>query len=44
LTVEDDDPARVLELADDQASSMEALLAGLPVPERIAVRDEPRLL
>jgi RNA polymerase sigma factor (sigma-70 family) len=35
LTVEDDDLARVLELADDQASS---LLAGLPVDERMAVR------
>jgi RNA polymerase sigma factor (sigma-70 family) len=38
LTVEDDDLARVLELADDQASSVRALLAGLPVDERLAVR------
>lgn len=35
MTVEDDDLARVLELADDQASS---LLADLPVDERMAVR------
>ena len=38
LTVEDDDLARVLELSDDQASSVGNLLAGLPVDERIAVR------
>jgi RNA polymerase sigma factor (sigma-70 family) len=38
LTVEDDDLARVLELADDQASSVKALLASLPVDERLAVR------
>jgi RNA polymerase sigma-70 factor, ECF subfamily len=38
LTVEDDDLGRVLELADDPASSVGALLAGLPVDERTAVR------
>lgn len=38
LTVEDDDLARVVELADDQASSVKALLASLPVDERLAVR------
>jgi RNA polymerase sigma factor (sigma-70 family) len=38
LTVEDDDLARVLELADDRASSVRVLLAGLPVDERMAVR------
>src|SRR5581483_11954501 len=38
LIVEDDDLARVLELADDQASSMRTLLAGLPADERTAVR------
>jgi RNA polymerase sigma factor (sigma-70 family) len=38
LTVEDDDLARVLELADDRASSARALLAGLPEDERTAVR------
>ena len=38
LTVEDDDLARVLELADDQASSVRALLASLPADERAAVR------
>jgi RNA polymerase sigma factor (sigma-70 family) len=38
LTVEDDDLARVLELADDQASPVRALLAGLPADESVAVR------
>jgi RNA polymerase sigma-70 factor, ECF subfamily len=38
LAVEDDDLARILELADDRASSVKALLAGLPVDERMAVR------
>ncbi len=38
LTVEDDDLARVLELADDRAGSAKALLAGLPMDERMAVR------
>jgi RNA polymerase sigma-70 factor (ECF subfamily) len=37
LPVEDGDLARVLELADDRASSARALLAGLPVDERMAV-------
>lgn len=37
LTVEDDDLARVLELAEDQASSVTVLLASLPVDERTAV-------
>ncbi|MGH2877274.1 MAG: RNA polymerase sigma factor [Solirubrobacteraceae bacterium] len=38
VTVEDDDLARVLELADDQADSMQRLLADLPTDERAAVR------
>jgi RNA polymerase sigma factor (sigma-70 family) len=38
LTVENDDLARVLELADERASSVRDLLAGLPVDERAAVR------
>ena len=38
LTVEDDDLARVLDLAGDQATSVGALLASLPVDERTAVR------
>ena len=38
LSVEDGDLARVLELADDRAGSVGALLAGLPVDERVAVR------
>ena len=38
LTVEDDDLAHVLELADDQGSSVWAMLAGLPADERAAVR------
>lgn len=38
LAVEDDDLARILELADDRTSSVKALLAGLPVDERTAVR------
>ena len=38
LTVDDDDLARVLELADNQASSVKTLLAGLPVDEQTAVR------
>jgi RNA polymerase sigma-70 factor (ECF subfamily) len=37
LTVEDDDLARVLELAHDRSSSVRALLADLPVDERLAV-------
>lgn len=37
LAVEDDDLARVLELIDDQASSVTGLLAGLPADERLAV-------
>lgn len=36
--VEDDDLARVLELADDQGGSVQRLLAGLPADERAAVR------
>lgn len=38
LTVEDNDLVRVLELADDRATSVSALLAGLPLDERTAVR------
>lgn len=37
LAVEDDDLARLLELADDQASCVRGLLAELPVDERAAV-------
>lgn len=38
VVVEDDDLARVLELADDRTGSMQRLLAGLPADERAAVR------
>ncbi len=38
LTVEDDDLARVLELADDEASLATILLEDLPADERKAVR------
>ncbi|MGN6871788.1 MAG: RNA polymerase sigma factor [Solirubrobacteraceae bacterium] len=38
LTVEDDDFACILELADGQTTSVRALLAGLPLHERRAVR------
>jgi RNA polymerase sigma factor (sigma-70 family) len=38
LTVEDDDLARVVELADDHGSSARAMLASLPADERMAVR------
>ena len=38
LTVEENDLGRILELSDDQASSVGNLLAGLPPDERIAVR------
>ena len=37
LTVEDDDLAHILELADDQETSVTALLDGLPVDERRAI-------
>jgi RNA polymerase sigma-70 factor, ECF subfamily len=38
LAVDDDDLARVLELADDPRSSASGMLAGLPRDERAAVR------